>query len=350
MAYEAFIIGTVGTTDVTRDPFNESVSDEALAWFVRLRSGDATEEDQRRFEAWRARSPIHAREFDRINALWDDLDGLKTSTDRRGAEGRTANHAFACPLPKTRKRSAWGWGTSLAAALLVLLAGSLWLPEAWVRLASDYHTETGEQKTLTLADGSKVYLDTGSAISVDFSQQTRRLVLHRGRALFVVTADPRRPFEVDAANGTVRALGTVFEVYKKPNQVTVTVLESAVQVSRNGPAARLTPGQRVHYGPDTGLSGVESVDPGQVAAWRRGKLVFNDRPLGEVVNELNRYRHGVILILDQQLRASRVSGIFDIRDPDAVLQALEAALPVRMYRLTRYLILLDRAEVSAPLS
>lgn len=340
----------MGATGMTHDPFDESVSDEAVVWITRLRSGDATEDDRRRFEAWLARSPIHAREFDRVSTLWDDLDGLRTWADGKLAEGKAVSGALACPPRRMPKRGVSRWGATQVAAVLVLLTGSFWLPDMWVRLASDYYTQIGEQKTLTLADGSAVYLDTDSAVSVDFSPHGRRLVLHRGRALFMVAADKRRPFEVDAANGTVRALGTAFEMYKKLDQVAVTVLESKVQVARDGSAVKLIPGQRVYYGRETGLSEVESVDPGQITAWRRGKLVFHDRPLGEVIVEVNRYRTGAILILDQQLRASRVSGIFDIRHPDAVLQALEDTLPIRSHRLTRYLILLDRIEVPAPTS
>ncbi len=333
------------------DPFDKTVSDEALVWLTRLRSGDATEDDHRRFEAWRACSPIHAREFERISTLWDDLDGLKAPADMRPAREKILAHALPVYPPGRMRKAALsgrGAGIALVAVLLVLLGGSLWLPETVMRLASDYHTETGELKALSLADGSTVYLDTDSAVSVDFSPQARRLKLHQGRVLFVVAADKRRSFEVKAANGTIRALGTVFEVYKKPDQVAVSVLESAVQVSHNGSTAKLVPGQRVHYGPDTGLSEVESLDLGQVAAWRRGKLVFNNRPLGEVIDEVNRYRKGVILILDRPLRTSRVSGIFDIRHPDAVLRALEDTLPLRAYRLTRYFILLDRDKIPAP--
>ena len=332
---------------MTHDPFDECASDAAVAWFTRLQSGDATEDDQRQFEAWLASSPIHAREFDRVSTLWDDLNGLKTWADGKLAEGKAVSRAAAYPPSRMHKRGVSRWGASLVAVMLVLLTASFWLPDALVRLASGYHTETGEQKRLTLADGSTVYLDTDSAISVDYSPQARRVVLHRGRALFVVAVDKHRPFEVGAANGSVRALGTAFEVYKKPDQVAVTVLESAVRVALNGAAAKLIPGQRVSYGRETGLSEVESVDLAQIAAWRRGKLVFHDRPLGEVIDEVNRYRTGAILILDQQLRASRVSGIFDIRHPDAVLQALEDTLPIRSRRLTRYLILLDRIEAPA---
>lgn len=335
---------------MTRDLFDESVSDEAVVWFTRLHSGDATPDDQRQFEAWRARSPIHAREFDRISALWDDLDGLKTWANGELAEKKTVNPVSAYPLVGMRKRGVSRWGVSLVAVLLVVLSGSLWFPDALTRLASDYHTQTGEQRTLTLTDGSTVYLDTDSAISVDFSPQARRFVLHQGRALFVVAAEKRRPFEVTAGGGTVMALGTAFEVYKKPAQVAVTVLESSVQISRDGWAAKLEPGQRVYYGRDTDLSDVESIDLGQIATWRRGKLVFHDLPLGEVIDEVNRYRKGAILILDPQLRTSRVSGIFDTGNVDAVLQALEDTLPIRMRRLTRYLILLDRIEVPTPTS
>ena len=341
---------------MTQDQFDESVSDEAIAWFTRLRSGDATADDRRQFETWRMCNPIHAQEFDKVSALWNDLDGLEAWADTVGiesigsAERKTVSHTPVSPLlGRIHKRDLLRWGAPLV-IVLFLLGGGLWLPDTLMRLTSDYYAEVGQSKRLALADGSTVYLDTGSAISVDFSQQTRRLELHQGRALFVVAADKRRPFEVAAAGGTIRALGTTFEVYKKPDHVAVTVLENAVQVSRNGSLAKLIFGQRVHYGLNTGLSAVESVDPGQVAAWRRGKLVFNNQPLGEVIDEINRYRKGAILILDQQLRTSRVSGIFDIRNPDAVLQTLEDTLPIRLHRLTRYLILLDRDKVPTPLS
>lgn len=335
---------------MTGKQFNESASDEAVTWFTRLQSGDATQDDQRQFEAWRARSLLHAREFDRISALWNDLDDLKDWAGRRLTEESSVNHASAYPLNRMRKRGMSQWGASLAVVLLVLLSGGLWLPDTLVRLAGDYHTETGEQRKLVLADGSTVYLDTDSVISVDFSPQTRRLVLHQGRALFVVAADKLRPFEVSASNGTTRALGTAFEVYQKPDQVAVSVLESKVQVSRDGAAARLVSGQRVYYSPGAGLSEVEPVELGQIAAWRRGKLMFQDRPLGEVIDEVNRYRKGAIFILDRQLRSTLVSGIFDISNPDAVLQALEGALSIRVRRLTRYLILLDRPEALASVS
>lgn len=330
---------------MTHDKFDEykSVSDEAVVWFTRLQSGDATEDTRRQFEVWRARSPIHAREFDKISALWNDLDSLKTWADQELTKRKSISGIPAYSQNRMRKRGASRRRSFVGGVLLTLLIGGFWLPNVWVQLASDYHTETGEQKTLNLVDGSMVYLDTSSALSVDSSPQIRRLALDEGRALFVVAEDKRRPFEVAAAGGTVRALGTEFEVYKKSDQVTVTVLKGTVEVSRDDSAVRLVPGQQIHYGPNITLSEVEAIDSEQIAAWRRGKLVFNDQPLGKVIEEVNRYRNGAIFILDQQLRTSRVSGIFDTGNPDAALQTLEDILPIRMRRLTPYLILLDRS-------
>lgn len=325
---------------------DKTLSDKAIAWFSRLHSGDATAAEHRRFRAWCARSQAHAQAFDQISALWDDLDGLdvRAETERTKEKAVGKDLTRQQPLHRGQEHGVARRSAALIALLLILLGGTIWLPDAATRLGSDYYTEIGEQKTLTLADGSTVYLDTDTALSVDFLQHARRLVLHQGRALFVIAADKTRPFEVDLAGVEVRALGTVFEVYNKPNEVVVTVLESAVRVSSNGTAVRLTPGQQIHYRTETGLSEVESVNLAQVAAWRRGKLVFNNRPLGEVIDEVNRYRAGTIIILDQRLRTSLVSGIFDIRDPDTVLQALQDTLPIRVYRLTRYLIFLDRIE------
>ncbi|QPJ62112.1 MAG: FecR family protein [Candidatus Nitronauta litoralis] len=327
---------------------SKSVSDEAVRWFARLHSGDATEDTRRQFEAWRSSSPLHALEYEGIRAVWEDLDGIKTGPGHKRSRKKTVSRPPVFPQDKLHKGGMARWGTSLVAMLLLFLGGSFWLSDAWDHLASDFYTNPGELKTLNLADGSKVYLDADSALSVDFSPQQRRLVLDRGGALFVVSEDKKRPFEVVAGEGTVRALGTAFEVRKKLDQVIVKVLDSEVQVTRDFSKVNLVPGQKIHYGSNTGLSEVESVDRGQIAIWRRGKLAFDNQQLGEVINEVNRYRKGVILILDEKLRTSRVSGIFDISDPDAVLRALQSTLPIRVHRVTSYLVFIDQTDSPAP--
>lgn len=336
---------------MTRDQSDETVPDEAVVWFTRLNSGDATQEECRQFEAWHARSPFHAQEYSRISALWNDFDGLKEWADNELGQGQVkeqeVNASYSYP-PSNRVnmngRSRWGSSrtASLLAVLFVMLNISIWLPDALMRFSSDYQTGTGQQKSITLADGSLVTMDTGTALSVDYSMHQRKLILHQGRAYFTVASDKQRPFVIDTEGGKIQALGTEFEVYQTPQGVAVTVFESTVQVTLGDQVEVLVPGQQLHYSIAKGVSKPKIVDLLEAKAWQRGKLVFTDRPLGEVIEEINRYRQGVVVIIDESLRDFPVSGVFDLNEPDAILQALAEVLPARQYSLTPYLILLDR--------
>lgn len=175
---------------------------------------------------------------------------------------------------------------------------------------------------MTLDDGSSVALNTASAIAVDYSRERRRIRLLRGEAVFTVARDAARPFVVAAASGEAVARGTVFAVRKDDEAATVTVLESHVGVSypaAGRTAVELSPGEALDYS-RRGLGPVRAVDADAATAWRRGKLIFVDRPLGEVIAELNRYHSGRIQIIDGSISSHPVSGVFDTGNP---LQALE---------------------------
>ncbi|MGE6783856.1 FecR family protein [Ensifer adhaerens] len=214
------------------------------------------------------------------------------------------------------------------------------LPDFW---ASDFATGTAEQLDVAFADGSTASLDADSAIAVDFTDKTRRIKLLRGRAYFDVAKDMQRPFVVEAASGVTTALGTRFAVHEWDGTVTIAVEESAVSVvAPNRSTVRIGVGQNVSYGED-GMGAIGGVDLASEMAWRRGKLIFEDKPLRQVVADVNRYRKGTIKVTDRRLNDLRISGIFDIRDPEGVLDAIAAALPVRLTRLTDYLILVRPA-------
>jgi len=336
---------------MTREQSDITVPDEAVVWFTRLNSGDATQEECRQFEAWHARSPLHAQEYSRISALWNDFDGLKEWADNELGQEQieeqevSASYSYSpSNREKMNGRSRWGRSrtASLLAVLFVMLNISIWLPDTLMRFSNDYQTGTAEQKSITLADGSLVTMDAETALSVDYSMDQRKLILHQGRAYFTVASDKQRPFVIDTQGGKIQALGTEFEVYQTPQGVAVTVFESRVQVTLGDQVEVLIPGQQLHYSIAKGLSKPKIVDLIEAKAWQRGKLVFTDRPLGEVIEEINRYRQGVVVIIDESLRDFPVSGVFDLNKPDAILQALAEVLPARQYSLTPYLILLDR--------
>ncbi len=298
------------------------LSDEALEWLVRLHSGRAGEADHAAFDRWRKRSPAHEEAAREAQAIWDGV-GLAGSTVRQAE--RKAQRA------RVTRRAVLGGGVAAISGAALYGSGVL-----GPLLFADHVTGIAEQRSIGLPDGSTAFLNAGSALSVDFSESIRALRLFRGQATFTVAHDAARPFVVEADGGQARALGTVFDVDIRPRQVVVTVLEGAVGVSgRTGPAAPVVAhaDQRVRYDMRGVVSAIETVDAEMATAWRRGKLIFNRRPLGEVVAEIERYRAGPIVIAGARLRALEVTGVFDLADPDSVLEVMAQTLPVHVTRL-----------------
>lgn len=267
-------------------PTLDDLSDDALDWQVVLHSGTAGAAERMRYQRWCQLSPAHAAAAREAEALWGDL-------------GQTQAAATLAPTvqPKRAKR----WGAALAASLVLALVGYGGWQQA-PALFADYHTATGQRQTITLADGSRVTLNSASAVSVNYSGEQRRVSLKAGEALFE-PADDARPFVVDSAGEQVQGSGAVFSVRQigASNSVVVSQGEARVgdHVLRTNPNAQA------------------------LTAWQRGKLIFNGKPLREVIAELERYQHGRIVISDGQLGALQVSGVFDLNDPQSLLRTLE---------------------------
>lgn len=196
---------------------------------------------------------------------------------------------------------------------------------------ADHRTATGERQALALADGTRLQLDTASAVDVEFDS-AQRLIRLRSGAIYIQTAPdaqvPPRPLRVATAQGTLQALGTRFTVRQEAGHALVAVFEGAVQarpaaagagalVLQAGQQARITRGQA---GP------TQPVAP-QADSWTRGVLHVRDMPLRDFVAELGRYRPGV-LRCDPTVAGLRISGVFQLRDTMAVLDSLPQALPV----------------------
>ena len=260
------------------------LSDDALDWQVLLHSGTASEADRARYQRWRQLSPAHAEAAQEAESLWGDL-------------GQTRAAAAVTVAPAPRRR----WGSALAASLVLALVGYGGWQQAPVLLA-DYHTGVGQQQRITLADGSQVLLNSGSALSVDFSNAQRRVLLKAGEALFEPASDPR-PFVVEAGGEAVEGSGAVFSVRRDGGHNRVVIAQGEAQVGQR--TLQATPDAR------------------SLTAWQRGKLIFNGKPLREVLAELERYQHGRIVLSDQQLGAMQVSGVFDLDDPQGLLRTLE---------------------------
>ena len=254
--------------------------------------------------------------------------------------------------PSSKRYTRW-MAASLALAAAWLFAVILVIPQQSHLLdnyLSDYHTETGELREIQLADGSRLLLNTNTAVSVDFKDSIRQITLHHGQAGFTVAKDAQRPFEVVSGGLIVRALGTVFEVYNPDSgEISVTVQEHAV-AARVQPGAEATTdssvniqqGQQLRYRPGGALQQPEPVDLNQAAAWQQHRLFINDRPLSELIAELDRYRVGRIFLSDEKLKNLRVTGVFSVDKPDDVLTSVRKVLALEETRLGPWWVLLHR--------
>lgn len=283
---------------------------EALEWFVLLNDDKATPEDRRAFAAWLQADPAHAAAFERAQSLWDRFDIVKPEFERLRRSGRL-----------TRRNVTLG-GLALALAA----------PAAWYMtrpgFLADHRTGVAERRIFTLPDGSTAELGSYSALSVDFTDRQRRLFLHRGQAFFTVAPDAARPFAVDAGAGAVRALGTRFDVKLLDGEATVSVVEHAVSVSLQASApVEVAEGWQVRYDA-TGIGAPRPADLVAVEAWRSDRIVFEDAPLRLVLRELERYRRGRIILMDDRLGDMPVTAVFDTRQTEAALATIEATLPV----------------------
>src|SRR5258708_34565714 len=227
-------------------------------------------------------------------------------------------------MPRSRPWSRF----AVAAALLVSVASAaIWSTRDGQRfgLPKSYSTAHGERRVQRLPDGSVVHLNTDSEVTVRYSARERVVELGRGQAVFEVAHESPRQFRVAAGPAGVIAVGTRFDVYRKPWTVTVTVVEGRVLVYTGTPPSgaaaagprtlQLGAGYQVELGASIGVP--RPVDARSVIAWLEGKIVFENRALGEVAAEFNRYGPMTLEIEDPSLRALRISGTFDAYDTDS---------------------------------
>ena len=208
--------------------------------------------------------------------------------------------------------------------------------------SSDYTTATGEQKSVTLADGSTVFLNTHSAFSVNLSEHRRSLTLTQGEAIFKVAHDTERPFEVTVDRWVVRAVGTTFNIDRHTDNMTVTVIEGAVRLFRDDQAWDIPAGYRITYDEHHVVNEPEPVNVLKITGWRTGEFSFTDMPLSMIVEELNRYRPGRIMIATAPLRDLRLSGSVSLNDPDHSLKMLQKVFQFRITPLTSYLTVISQ--------
>jgi transmembrane sensor len=333
-------------SEVVRLRTRAEIDEEAAAWIWRMESG--SNETSERFQAWLRQDPRHRRAVEELTKVWDALDGLAES-----------QHPPSVRLPDfdlPRRR----WWLPAAAALLIAAAAGI----AWLHTGSETQTlatAVGQHRSVALADGTVVALNTNTIMETNFSRRAREIYLRKGEAHFEVTRDRSRPFLVHAGDALIRAVGTGFEVRLRADRhVDVLVNEGRVEVeahSSNRPAgAGATPtspnsevtvralraGQQLSTAAMSyDVIPVTSEQLSSELAWRDGAVVFDSEPLSQAIAEIQRYTDTRIMISDPRIVALPVGGRFKTDDLQGFLDGLEAALPVTIRRAPDGLIYIE---------
>jgi len=341
---------------------NKDAPTNATEWLAELGSGELTSAQKAAFADWLRESPAHVREVLQVTLVQDDLRKLEIPSGQTASwisEARSAarepteiSREATFPAARETRRAAQ---TGPAAALIGRRRGG-WLSAACLAIATlvgtlfvqweegRYTTSFGEQRIVTLADGSVIELNTDSTLQVQFSDRQRAIHMVKGEAFFRVAHDASRPFVVNAGDVDVKAVGTQFNVRMGNDSTLVSVVDGTVEVrgdTTDSVAAlgtklpvRVTTGEEARItsiAPRDATKGLEiakiaSSSSRRAASWTQGRVEFDDTPIADVLSEFQRYRVIQVSIDDESIRQLRLTGSFDAHDPDSAL-AFIATLP-----------------------
>lgn len=287
---------------------------QAASWFTRNRNTPSRDE-RKAFALW-IQHPEHARAYRQFEQLWDDLAALKQ-----------ASQPVALPIRQPpRWRPALAMAAALLCAVLASNLGSTTAPMHQNLAASN------SMRTLRLPDGSQLFVNAQTRLRLDFTAEQRLISLEHGQLYIEVAPDKERPLFVDAGSARVRVVGTGFDLRRGDRELALSVAHGQVAFETSGehqPALLLGAGQRVTYDPARGTLVRQELGEQPVADWRDGHVSFRNRELASLIDELSLYRQQPVLLADPSLGRYKVSGNLDVHDPDALLTALPALLPVK---------------------
>ncbi|MBW2367233.1 MAG: FecR domain-containing protein [Deltaproteobacteria bacterium] len=349
------------------DNRKNKISSEAKDWLMKIKSGPMTSRQQRKFQIWLKKNPAHPAELNLMKAIWNGSDVLK---DEPSVIMERNRWQASEQLRVTRKKSLRasinfpGLKPVALAACCMLIILSVLMIHSETTSNITYRTETGEQRTVYLSDGSSVHLDAETIIENGYASDLRHISLKQGRAHFSVFHDPARPFVVTADDVSIRAVGTQFNVHKEiKGKIRVAVTEGSVEVKQKpdtiaqtettSPVVSIvtsttademrqiqevktsaaapkiiTAGQEIVIDKAKQDIQITKVNIQKANDWQTGRLRFHKKPLAEVIDEINRYMEKKIVIGDPQIADIPISLNFNVNHRKTFVKALENTLSI----------------------
>lgn len=309
-------------------PIDRSILEAAAYWHVHLKSANAA--DHSKFERWLDEDELHRRAWSLVQRMEQHLGNLPASL----------------ALPALKNAQTQRRATIKTLSLLIASGAAGWLTyEAtpWRSWAADYRTQPGRQKTIQLADGGVLELNTDTAVDIRYDNSTRLMRLHQGEIMIKTAPDISsgtrsvpRPLIVETPQGRIRALGTRFSVRTHNDTTHVAVFEHAVEITpldMQGQPVRIEAGQQADFSAMK-ISNAHTINRNQ-EAWTRGMLVAVDWRLEDFLAELSRYKRGRIQC-DPAIADLRVTGAYRLGDADLILDSLTTSHPVQVKYFTRF--------------
>jgi transmembrane sensor len=298
----------------------DSLKDEAIDWLIRLSADNCPAADLQAFELWLQQSAAHQAAYQQVAGRMNWLERVAKSDTQTRTAALQYRPTRQAPLKQHKAKLA------TVASLLVVLGVATFSSEGWYGNSSHYQVARGSHETINLADGSRLEMNTDSEIKVRINHWQRTVEVMKGEVYFSVIHNAEKPFIVQAGAGRSIDIGTEFDVYRQPEQVIIAVQEGSVRVEANQ-SRDLIASEAVAYnqkGDFINLPAKLNID--SVTAWRRGKLIFDNRRLDEVLSEIGRYHKVQLRLAETQLADNKVSGTFFIDRLEANLATIANSL------------------------
>ena len=328
-------------TDIERDPAHLAAAD----WLLRLQGGEVSLEEILAWQAWLNESPQNARAFARVEELSQLLRTLPAPPAIPARQLAGDDYDGSVPLKDWRPlpRSLRPWMSIALAALLAGIFVSV-ITVFWTPHPRTFSTAVGENRNVTLADGSAIALGGDTRVEVFLSHRARSIELTRGEALFTVAKDVSRPFEVHVGNATIVAVGTAFNVQRSSDRAVVLVTEGRVLIEPDSHflpvlvlqefvpklrPVRLDAGQQTTADSAGIEEPTEVADPAAATAWRTGRLAFRLQPLHYVIEDVNRYSAKPIVLEGATLGTLLITGTVERNNITGWVNSLERAFDLQ---------------------
>ena len=384
---------TTDTDSIISFPDSKEIEAQAALWIMRAEDNDMSAPQQQEFKTWLTSSDQHREAYTRLTALWGSLDILEELNDHAAAVDHQQSHKQTKRTTKSNGPTLWerligqrparafsvgafsvkafsvkdfsvkdfslkAFSAStyaVSAFASIALVGVLSLSYQFINNLNQLHqgsyiTALGQQQTINLPDGSAIQINTNSQVDVSYTENARIIRLVHGEAYFDVAPNKQKPFSVYAGNGVVTAVGTAFRVFLDNEKIDVIVQEGSVALaSRPGgsnlsiaqannqpeaPLGVITAGQKAVF--EETVESLDMVAPAAIErnlSWRQGRLAFAGEPLSAVVASVSRYTDVTIDIDDPVLRELPIAGSFKVGEVDAMIEALEIMIDLRIERI-----------------